>query len=229
MIRLFFATFFSLLLGGTTLSAQFGLSGKYLNPLANWTLAEGVSDSQTADLYASGWSAGIDYWFRLKNVRVEFLPELNYGQLDNQLPDGALTEAKLYSFFLNTNFYLWDFRGDCDCPTFSKQGPTLQKGLFVQLSPGVTYWQHQYEYSGSVFEQKDWAINIGAGLGFDLGLSDLITLTPMINLRYYLPQSLENLSELIRQDDNAWQLGEPTADPLMFSAGLRLGIRLDDQ
>ncbi|PHN01795.1 hypothetical protein [Flavilitoribacter nigricans] len=212
--------------------AQFGLNARYLIPAEdNWPyVTENGGQSSISRPYDKGWSAGLDFWFRLKNKRVEFLPELNYTQLTNS--EGSLiefeSETKIYSFFFNTNFYLWDFTGDCDCPTFSKQGPTLGKGLFIQVSPGISYWDGVYRDAVSLIDDEALAFSIGGGVGFDIGITDLVTFTPMANLRYFpevklegsIPTSENNpLPDLVTLTS--------TESPFLWSVGLRLGFRLD--
>ena len=207
--------------------AQFGVNGKYVLPGDNWQLLPGSSgQDETSSLFDKGWSAGIDYWFRLKNKRVEFLPELNYMQLGNSLPAYDENSANVYSFYFNTNIYFLDFAGDCDCPTWSKEGPTLKKGLFLQLSPGVSYWDATVGSEDSFFAERQVAFSIGGGLGFDLGLNDLVTLTPMLNVRYFSEINFDSLDVI---DTGATPLvSSTTANPVIWSAGLRVGIRLDN-
>jgi hypothetical protein len=207
--------------------AQFGLNGKYVFAGDNWQLTPTTGgQEETSDLFDKGWSAGIDYWFRLRNTRIEFLPELNYTRLNNSLAAYSQNEANIYSFFFNTNIYFLDLAGDCDCPTWSKEGPTLQKGLFLQLSPGISYWDMSLGAEEvNLFADRHVALSIGGGLGFDLGLSDLITFTPMVNVRYFQKMTLENFDILNTQFGGF--VSDAEANPLLLSAGLRLGIRLD--
>lgn len=212
-------------------NAQFGFNAKYLIPGEdNWPyLTDNGSESSFSRPYDKGWSAGLDFWFRLKNQRVEFLPELNYTQLSNS--DLALieSETRIYSFFFNTNLYLWDFNGDCDCPTFSKQGPTLAKGLFIQVSPGVSYWDGNYRDALAQVNDESFSFSIGGGVGFDIGLTDLVTFTPILQARYYPEVKLEgNLvaGENTPLPDLPVRITS-TDSPLFWSVGARLGFRLD--
>lgn len=209
--------------------AQFGISANYLSTNEQWEFSAFDGFNAPENLVENGWSAGIDYWFRLKNKRIEFLPELNYASFTNDYTMDLRSQSDVYSFFFNTNFYLWDFNGDCDCPTFSKQGPTLEKGLFVQLSPGVSYWKLAYGNKDAPFlEDESAAFSIGAGAGFDIGITDLITLTPIVRLRYY--PSVDSESPISYLDENE-VLTDGTAriagSPLFWSGGIRLGFRLD--
>lgn len=211
-----------------SVQAQFGVNGKYLIPSEDtWSFTSSRGEGSFSSVYDKGWSAGLDYWFRLKNKRIEFLPEVNVAQLTSSEPGSVQSETSIYSFVFNTNFYFWDFTGDCDCPTFSKQGPTLEKGLFIQVSPGISYWDAAFQNSTAAVDDGVLAFSIGGGIGFDLGINDLVTFTPMLNVRYYPEVSLEG--NLLNPVDSS----EPTAisateSPLIWSAGFRIGFRLDN-
>lgn len=211
----------------TTAAAQIGFSGAFVHGQApDWvTTLDGSDGEPLLELPGSGWQVGIDYWFRLKNTRIEFLPTLAYSR---QAVSGTIfggEEGELVAqaghFFFNTNIYLFDLRGDCDCPTFSKQGPTLTKGFFLQLSPGISLFDLTNAREES---DTDLAPSIGIGIGFDIGLSDLVTLTPTLSARYYpeaywpaLEGPLPELYDGLQPASTLWQYG----------AGLRLGLRFD--
>lgn len=216
--------------------AQFGITGRYhINNAPDW-VPFGQKDVPDSEKYlGNGWSLGLDYWVRLKNYRVEFLPELNYSQFKKEGQTGYTNPAdfsnRFYSFFLNTNIYPFDFAGDCNCPTFSKQGQFLKKGFFLQVSPGITYLQGKVTFEQPVvenektFESTALAASIGAGAGLDIGISDFMTLTPMLSLRYFPNAKWESLSKYVGSDIYA-----PTSTESaiwQWSAGVRLGFRLD--
>lgn len=146
--------------------AQFGVGLHYIS-------AEVESGSQMVN--ANGYGAGINYWLRLKNVRMEFFPEVTYSRLTS-LPLETLPSANLdrWAMAVPVSFYPLDFKGDCRCPTFSKQNDLVKKGLFLQLVPMV---QHE-----RTDQPSGWHLNFGLGLGtgLDIGISDLITLTPLV-------------------------------------------------
>ncbi|MEM8909381.1 MAG: hypothetical protein AAGD05_16155, partial [Bacteroidota bacterium] len=156
-------------------SAQFGLNLSYRTFNASgWerTIDQINSDIGTvAEPLDRGWGIGLDYWFRLKNYRIEFLPELNYSSFSKTWSNPTNETDQLTSRFLslhfNTNIYLFDLSGDCDCPTFSKQGDLMQKGFFVQVSPGLSWVQNQYEnlQDNSQTDNSTIAPSIGLGVG----------------------------------------------------------------
>lgn len=216
----------------TTASGQFGASAHYLSGQAdNWEWDPVFSSQDRLELMGSGWQAGIDYWFRLKNTRIEFLPTLAVSQqtqTTGQSPFTLETEVQGVHFLFNTNIYFMDLSGDCDCPTFSKEGPTLQKGLFLQLSPGYSLFDFELtdNESGQTYEANDGAFSIGAGLGFDLGLSDFFTFTPMAGLRYYPAVNWETL-----KGENGIIFPtevEAESSLIQYQIGVRLGFRLDN-
>lgn len=215
-----------------SLQAQFGVSGYYLSGQAeNWEYDPPLSSLDRVEFPGNGWQVGVDYWFRLKNTRIEFLPTLAFTQQEQTIGSEPITlDAQMQGihFFFNTNIYLLDLAGDCDCPTFSKEGPTLEKGFFLQLSPGYSLFNFDMtdNGTGTSYEADDSAFSIGFGLGFDLGLSDFFTLSPMLGARYYPEVSWETLGG----EQGLVFPGEVSAesDLLQYQLGLRMGFRLDN-
>ncbi len=219
---------FLLALGPLGVFAQVGITAYGLSDYApDWT-------TTTLDPpMGKGVLFGIDYRFRLKNVRVEFLPTLAYSEQMARYGDtfirilGVDFKTTGAHFLFNTNFYLFDFAGDCDCPTFSKSNPIFKKGFFVQLSPGISRFSFSLKdrSTGTTEERKqtNTAFSIGVGTGLDVGISNVFTITPHVQLRYYPSVSWPDLTELrgsytaLSETSNLWQ----------YYAGLRFGIRLD--
>lgn len=218
------------------LKAQFGVNAGYqINQIDGWEL---IANGLNNEITGNGLSVGVDYWFRLKNQRIEFLPEFNYSSFEsvsfenNDAIDDIGFKINFFSFYFNTNIYPLDFLGDCDCPTFSKQNDFFKKGFFIQISPGLT--MPNFEYTNAQESQTgDIQANIGIGLGLDIGLNDLVTLTPLIRARHQSnvqwnatfpdpnPISAPDLNPpiIINQEANIWH----------YYAGVRLGIRLDSR
>ncbi len=211
-----------------SLAAQIGITSTYrINEAPGWRYANLVKGNEAA-LIGNSIGVGVDYWFRLKNYRVEFLPELNVQRFSGTYttPDNAALEVQnnVFSLFFNTNIYLLDFFGDCDCPTFSKQGRFFKKGFFVQLSPGVSYFEQRVQRFVSPDRSNDLAFSLGAGIGFDIGITDFVTFTPLLGARYYPKVTWESL-----QTNNGELIPFRSIESALtqWYAGARLGLRFD--
>lgn len=133
-----------------------------------------------------GMQISVEYGFRLKQKRLEFHPGFGYRfAFGGSSYDGSISA---FDMDLNTAIYPFDFGGDCDCPTFSKDGNIIKKGLFVEVSPGMSFQTLKrnvvdqiepddpasYSVSNSIFKYS-------FAMGLDIGFSESFTLTPMIS------------------------------------------------
>lgn len=139
------------------------------------------------------------YWTRLRDARIEFQPGIIYQYyLSSNFADHAL------GITIPTHFYILDMLNDCDCPTFSKNDYLVEKGFFIRLAPSFI----------RPFADKDLWSNPGIaegeiGIGLDVGLSDLVTITPLLEYKhqFYVNSSLPSsgyinlgISVLLRTD-----------------------------
>ena len=237
----YFATLaFALLISGAAFS-QLGINATYrTNDAQDWQYT-GAGQSDQNLLPESSYAFGLDYWIPLKSVRIDLVPELSFSRMSNTIEVGnevVTSEANLdntwLSLFLNTNFYFLNLEGDCDCPTFSKSGGTLQKGFFLQVSPGITWMRNQAETSENQSDSNNFAYSLGAGLGLDIGLSDILTLTPFAGFRYYLPVQWKNLDilqyPLLPIDPGGEnRVRNEESSVRQFFLGLRFGVRFDQR
>lgn len=210
----------AIMITSTTVSAQFGLRFKYNNAAYNdWDQSIQKSYFTDKKMLASGLEIGADYWFKLKKRRIEFMPELAYSASKTTYNQYDLVSIAMTSFHFNfnTHIYALDMEGDCNCPTFSKQGTTINKGLFFHFTPGISY-NNLLTRNLQVrsYEAKSVSFKAGIGIGLDLGVSDLITLTPILS--YYFSSSVpyENIDY-------------PTVNtnPKLLQASMRVGFRPD--
>lgn len=166
------------------------------------------------------WGIGnelaVGYWFRLKNKRVEFLPSIYYATAS----DGDLDLQELGAEF-NVNIYPFDFGGDCDCPTFGKQGPQLEKGFFIQLTPG--YARYQLESPVADFESGG-GFTFGAGVGMDIGVTNFLTISPIASVR---SGTASFGGDLGITDINGQPLGTTSPKLTTLQLGLRALFRFD--
>ena len=148
--------------------AQVGIStGLKIMNASEWTDFLNKETQSNGGNY-QGFHVGLDYWFRLKEKRVEFLPEISYEKYQQ---DFGLTkdEISTLNFYFNTNFYLLDFEGDCNCPTFSKGGNFFEKGFFLQVSPGISYFTSNFASEILDVTDKKMSFGVGIGAGVDAG------------------------------------------------------------
>jgi len=178
--------------------SQYGINARYLSGNS----ATGISQK--------GFQAGLEYYFRLKSNRVEFHPMLGYRRsFESEMAPGYYSSIDLD---FNAAFYLFDFEGDCNCPTFSKQGTLVKKGFFFELQPGVGY------QSITLLEAQssNMVVKLGIAAGLDIGLSDQYTMTPFISGTRIFSGEWDALKEngLNGKMVNFW----------VFGAGIRLSL-----
>ncbi len=209
-------------------SAQYGINGSYQTfSASDWEGFINASNLPGAAPIESGFAVGIDRWFRLKNARVEFFPELNYARYSVDWSDNATRlNHQQISLFANTHFYLFDLEGDCDCPTFSKDGNFLKKGFYVELSPGLSYATSNFKGGNGNPSSSSVIPSVGLGVGVDIGVSDLLTITPMVRFRRHFGANWENLAEDLNLDIDSFNSDAQKSGIETFSFGLRLGVRL---
>ncbi len=238
MRLLLFIIFLSI---STVSFSQFGVAAKYNSNNFNGHNSVLADTYQNADdLYSSGFEIGIHYWLRLKNYRVEFLPEIFYSSFSESNYEFAISSSganQLYNFKgtgigfnANTQIYLLDIEGDCDCPTWGKDGGFIEKGFFISISPGIMSLSHDIttltETSStlqSVDTESSFLFKLGLGVGVDIGLSKLITITPFVNYNFYPSMSPDFLPDLCPNCD--LQLENSSINQIQ--AGLRVSFRPD--
>lgn len=212
--------------------AQFGVRVHYdKNNYDDWSRSFNTRYDEDKQLFSNGLGVGLDYWFRLKNRRVEFLPEISLRRANTQYSGVALDKVSQWrtGFTFHTQIYALDFEGDCNCPTFSKQGAGIDKGFFFMLSPGIEMENSKLEMnpvlSGipEVTKTSNLVGRLGIGLGLDLGISDYFTLTPMVAYYFYSPFAWEKLEPTTRTGEFTDSVGSPT----QLEASIRLGFRQD--
>lgn len=228
-LKLLSITLFSILMS-SALNAQFGIRLKYnKNTYSDFDQILNKEFQSDKKLFNSGTEIGLDYWFRLKRQRLEFLPEVSYAVAStayNRITGLDKIKYSGINFNFHTQIYALDFNEDCDCPTFSKQGPSLNKGLFFHVTPGIGY----YNINTIISEPSSVAADSGTegiifraglGVGLDIGMSDILTITPILS--YYFNSQVK------------WE-GMPTptevyyydkSNPGLLQLTLRFGLRAD--
>jgi len=224
-----------LLTVGFQAQAQFGFSARTnLNNFNAWEDFYQVNDISTRP-FRNTIDLGVNYWLRLKNKRVEFLPELTYSlekSDDLTVPQGDNFSNTLtqYGFNLNTHIYFMDLDNDCNCPTFSKQGTFVPKAIHLIINPGVYIYRNDLVIErDNLSELEHWgrAFKLGAGLGLDIGISDLLTITPFTLINFTSAYTSCNLDIYNDPTSILCNEGHPNSNNFHPQFGLRISFRPD--
>jgi hypothetical protein len=205
-----------------TSNAQIGISaGGMLNRAEGWVITD-LSNNLKNDLPGNSFFLSLNYEFSSKNYRIAFVPEIGGALFKNEIVDLGTFTNKTLRFQLNSHIYFLDFKGDCDCPTFSKKGNPLKKGLFFNISPGVSYFANTVERLPS--NNTDYFIkpNIGTGLGYDIGLNKNITLTTFANVYYFSKLTWPGLINLLAIPSTGNKTANGTTNLSQIQAGITL-------
>lgn len=214
--------FFFLFLIPFTSEAQIGVSvGGTLNKAAGWVITD-LSNSTTYELPGNSFFLGLDYEFSSKNYRIAFVPEISGALFKNKTIDLGTFINKTIRFQLNTHIYFLDFKGDCDCPTFSKKGNPLKKGLFLNVSPGVGYFANTAAILTPNNTDYFIAPNIGAGLGYDIGINDNITFTTFANAYFFSRLTWPGLISLLAIPSTGNKIANGVTNISQIQAGITL-------
>ncbi|MBK7407492.1 MAG: hypothetical protein IPJ40_05005 [Saprospirales bacterium] len=106
----------------------------------------------------------------------------------------------------------------------------MEKGIFLQLTPGVHYLIQSYQSSQSLSiyaDEKDWAYSLGLGAGIDFGLSDWITITPYGRITRLWDGNWADFGHLPFFPESA-SAAAPTTQPYTLwipEAGIHLSVR----
>jgi hypothetical protein len=196
--------------------AQVGVNLRYLIGQSNILDTVGISQN--------GFHGSVEYHLRLKEKRLEFRPGLGYRfTLNNPDHNGNI---KAFDVDFGTAIYPFDFGGDCNCPTFSKQGTLVKKGFFFEVIPGASYQiltrlrSTPDDPSKLPIRSKNLVWKLGGAAGLDIGVSEHYTMTPMLSATYLSSSEWEGL----QVDGTQGRLD----DYIYFGAGLRLTYSADD-
>ncbi len=195
--------------------AQFGLSTEFRSyPVNTWENIVGDN------LFDANYGLSLDYWFRLKNYRWEMMPTIsaslspakNTNYLESS--DIGLTTGR---FQFKNNIYILDFENDCNCPTFSKQNGWFKKSFYLQVAPAYA-WNRLAVNTAETSTANMHLFELGLGAGFDIGFSDLVTLSPYFN--YVITNRFNQ--DLIQTIENS-----ESTNLNHLVVGIRLGLRPD--
>jgi len=209
------------LLSALLVHGQVGIRiGYNLNDAPEWDNYFRTIDPRLDNVFPTSLSFEVDYWTRLRNKRIEFYPYLSYHQASTNISGEAFLALRQIGLGLKSHIYLLDFHGDCDCPTFSKQGGVIKKGLFFLAGVGTDFAQKSV--LDEPFRDGNIDVRTTIGLGLDLGITDLITISPFFAYQRYFDVSWHEVGRSFNlPQDNV----SSSINQIQF--GIRIGLRSD--
>jgi hypothetical protein len=148
-----------------------------------------------AEFLRSGTSGVIDYVFPLKNDAIRLRPALQLFYA-NSIYYPHYFNIGMIGFQGNIEFALW---GKLD-----KQGKRTPFRPFLQVSPGVAMASLGYDRpidsenkQFESFKSRSFAPSLGASLFLEFKLSPLITIAPMVGMRYYHQLYWKDFTKLV--------------------------------
>jgi len=205
-----------------TSKAQIGISaGGTLNSAKGWVITD-LNNNLKNDLPGNSLFLSLSYEISIQNYRIAIVPEIGSAMFKNEIIDLGTFTNKTFRFQLNTHIYFLDFNGDCDCPTFSKKGSPLKKGLFLNLSPGISYFSNTVNPLASPTTDHFIKPNFGTGLGYDIGLTKNITLTTFTNAYIFPRLKWPGLINLLAVPSTGNKIADGETNLTQIQAGIAL-------
>ncbi len=234
--------------GYFSISAQIGLSTQY-NTIQHpvWTEifeSSNLYDFEQGYTFPNTTGFGVDYWLHPFQYRIEFFPTLAYNKFtDSKLTifDGSFRpspdkfELTMIEFSVPTRIYPLDIEGECDCPTWGKDGSLIKKGFFIAGIVGLSQINLDTQYSefssnGQIvtynYENNSTVFHAGIGTGLDIGINKYITLTPFVNYKVHFNAEGESIQSAVLANGVFFEDTNSNINQLQF--GLRLGFQLKD-
>jgi hypothetical protein len=198
---------------------QYGLNIRYLsNDFNDWS--DVTREFSGSALWENNLEFAVDYWFRPEEIRTEYYVEGTFG-LASTSSVGREYDLTSLGLGIRSHVYIFDFKGDCDCPTFKKEGGLFKKGFFLQYGVGTAFWLKSAEPGP---DHNNVAVDLHIGAGFDVGISDLMTITPYASY-HYLPNV--NYDGFVQTHDFTDLDADNNTSVTRFRLGVRIGFRPD--
>jgi hypothetical protein len=224
---------FLLMISALSAQAQLGIGGAYLTSSAqHWELRNSGASNPSLQPPGTGYSVGLDYQFRLKKVRIEFAPELNYSHWSTPLTNGLETTKQLVQLLLQCARLSLRSERRLQLPHLFKTRQYLPKGLVYSLVAGHhTNESFHFRRLGrrcSLRYEDQYTVpsKRRVAIGLDLGISELLTVTPHAGWRYFPKTDWPSLATCSGTSFGYTNLIDTEGPLHQFHAGLRLGWRL---
>ncbi len=208
-----------LLIGANISYSQFGINIRYLsNDFNEWS--DITTEFSGGPIWENNVELAVDYWFRPEEIRTEYYVEGTLG-LASTSQGSRQYDLTTFGLGIRSHVYIFDFRGDCDCPTFTKEGGLFKKGFFLQYGVGTAFWLKNADPDP---DHNNLAIDLHAGAGFDIGVSDLLTVSPYVSY-HYIPNV--HYDGFIQSHDITDMEADNRTSVTRFRVGVRIGFRPD--
>lgn len=204
--------------------SQYGVNIRYFsNDFKGWS--DVATENSGGPIWNNNIEYAVDYWFRPEEIRTEYYVEGTFSSANTT--QSTVTQCCEYDLnsvgvAIRSHVYVFDFQGDCDCPTFKKEGGFLKKGFFLQYGAGAALWLKSIDVGAN---HNNVAIDLNAGAGFDIGISDLLTITPYTSYHYLPNVNYDGFAE-----SQPFPVGSDVADNTSVTRlrfGIRVGFRPD--
>lgn len=154
-----------------------------------------------SELFKYSYGAGLNYWFRLHNYRVEFTPGVFYNYSTFKYPDSDCKfqyDSHIGGVEFDINIYMFDFISQNyqrDCPTFSHKGEWFRKSFFIQVSPGILESFRKVKNSPDKIDYFNTSGKFDFGFGLDMKLVNNLIMAPVIKYGFYVGEKWKGFSE----------------------------------
>lgn len=216
------------LLFSTGLLAQLGFTAAPTQSMGSeWqVLVENYITKKHTEFLKYGFTGTIDYTFQLKAPEWQFSPAAHATQA-TFIAD--IHDFRIYSLGLQGNFNFIPFKA-----AQLREWPQVL--LYFQFSPGIDFVKMQYneinkENGVFVREEKSadrkLAVNGGVNFFLDLKLTDLLTVSPMVGIRYFPNLVWSGFTTAVSQGDFTNEYDRVNWRQVMY--GLRIGLNLENR
>jgi len=214
------------------INAQMDLIFQYQHPsFTDWDLVvndfyAGQDDNNAEKIFEHAFAIGAAYRIFPSEVRMGFLPELSFAYaLENrksEFQQGKYVYRQI-AFALPFQVFPFDLYGDCNCPTFGKENDFFKRAFFLKFIPEIDYQVLSYTNELNLSHEPDYtnntAFSLGVGMGLNIALTQLLTLSPEISYHNVFSEKWGGLASL---HGLAESLDKTSANNLRF--GLRLSF-----
>ena len=209
------------------INAQLGLRTKYnINTFPDWdSYIDVTTEGEITKIFPTTMEIGLDFRFKMKSLRIELLPDLSFGlRTETIVGFNRGSDFTYLTFNLNTQIYVFDLKGNTTNPTASNNGNAFRENFFLSVTPGLLLSRRVTTRGQALvgpYTQTQTNFRIGIGAGYDIGVDNLLTITPSIV--YNWAPRLNFALFPLRNPDFEWDYKD---DFHQFQFQFRFGFRI---